>query len=329
MQMKACSTVVCALLLGLWSPAALALDESMLSTARELGEQGLAAYDAGRYDEAAQKLLQAYGAVKVPTFARNAARALAKQGKLVAAAELYLQATRLEPNELWRGDLQQQAQQESAVERAALLARIARLQIALEGASSQDTSVTVDNEAVPAALVGADQFADPGLHHVVGKHGARTVDQSIELREGEHGQVVLRFTVAREPAPTLAPPVPPAQAAPTSVKQSNLRRTVGWVSLGVGAAGVTVGAVTGIALLVKQSHLHADGCAGSVCTKQSEASGVNSFNSLRPVASVGFIAGGVLAATGVALLWWPERHESQSNVGVSLGPGSLAVQGRF
>jgi hypothetical protein len=194
--MKTSGAVLSIILACAWVSPAFAVDDSIVSTARDLAEQGLRAYDEGRYDDAASKLLQSHHAVKVPTLARDAARALAKQGKLLAAAELYLEATRLTPNELWRGNVQQQAQREADQERNALLPRIPRLKILLNVATAHDTQVTVDDRAVPEALMGTEQFADPGKHQVVAKRGKQVAEQSIELKEGEHQQIVLRFTQA-------------------------------------------------------------------------------------------------------------------------------------
>jgi hypothetical protein len=332
--MKHFHSIALALLVGSWAPSALALDEAVISTARELGEKGLVAYDAGRYDEAAQLLLQAYRAVKVPTTARNAARALAKQGKLVAAAELYVQAVHLEPNELWHGKVQQQAQDEATQERASLLLRIARLKISIEGASSKEFTVTVDDIAVPEAILGTDQFADPGVHYVVAKRGAETVKESVSLKEGERGKIVLRFKVATAAGPAPAPATTTETQSsvkiddkpPKPVAQGKTRRTVGWISVGVGGAGLAVGAITGILLVSKRSSLDDAGCT-TVCTDPNQDSNANSFNSLRTVSSAGFIAGGVIAAAGITLLVWPSH--SDASVGVRVGPSELALQGRF
>ena len=61
---------LCALFLT-WSSLAFAADDSVVSTARELAEQGLTEFDAGHYEQAAQMLLKAYRAVRVPTLARH------------------------------------------------------------------------------------------------------------------------------------------------------------------------------------------------------------------------------------------------------------------
>lgn len=91
-----------------------------LSTARELAKEGLDAYDAQRFDEAADKLLRAFTVVRVPTLAVNAARALVKVNKPFQASELYLQAMQLVPAPDWQ-PVQQEMQAVAAQERAALL----------------------------------------------------------------------------------------------------------------------------------------------------------------------------------------------------------------
>ena len=71
-------------------------DDTAVTAAREVAQQGLDDYEAGEYETAAEKLLSAYQVVKLPTVALHTARALAKVGKLVEASEVYLQATRLD-----------------------------------------------------------------------------------------------------------------------------------------------------------------------------------------------------------------------------------------
>jgi hypothetical protein len=327
--------VACVSLTCLWTARALALDASIVSTARELGEQGLRAYDEGRYDEAASKLLQAYQAVKVPTLGRDAARALVKQRKLLAAAELYLEATRLLPNELWHGSVQQAAQGEADREREALLPLIPRLKIVLDGATARDTVVTLDDVTVPEPLVGSEQFADPGKHQVVATHEAHSERQDIALEQGQRREVVLRFTgtppsVGNASAGQM--PHSSAQNAPTTPhdRESNTMRTVGWIGVGVGAAGVALGTTTGIIAIFMRSGLRDDGCVDYTCRNHAELQGrVNTYNSLLPVTTVGFVVGGVAAAAGVTLLLTSPRRESQKSASLELGPGSMAIQGEF
>jgi hypothetical protein len=332
------STVRAAFLLFLmqtWSLSAFAQDQSVLATARHLGEEGLSAYDAGRYDEAAEKLTNAYRAVKVPTFARNAARALAKQGKLLAASELYLEATRLSPNKLWRGDLQQQAQKESAEERAALLPRLSHLKLVLEGPSAEETQVSIDGAEVPESLLSMEQLTDPGLRHVVAKRGNKTVEQNVQLQEGQHRELVLRFgsaPKARLTSTSSAPldrPSKSADTAPATSKKGGTQRTLGWIGIGLGSAGLATGATAGILALSKRSSLHKDGCNGEVCPDPRFQSRVDSYNAMLTVSTLGLIVGGVVAATGVTLLLTSPKRESKPSVSMHIGPGSVMLAGGF
>jgi hypothetical protein len=316
-----------------WASHALALEAGIVSTARELGEQGLRAYDEGRYAEASLKLGQAYQVVKVPTLGRDAARALAKQGKLVAAAELYLEVTRLSPNELWLGKVQQQAQAEADQEREALLARIPRLKIFLDGVTARDTQVTLDDVTIPEPLVGTEQFTDPGSHQVTATHAGQSERQSVVLQEGERKEVVVRFAGPQagvaDASHTTAPGAPyPLDSRDASA--GNRQRTYGWIGVGVGAAGVALGTTTGIIALVMRSRLRNDGCIDYTCRNHPELQGrVNTYNTMLPVTTVSFVVGGVAAATGVTLLLTSPKRESESTVSLALGPGSMAFQGAF
>jgi hypothetical protein len=173
-----------AALLG--SPAAIAqqVDQASKSAAREIGKEGLELYKAGRYSEAEAKLSRAYAVVKVPALGLWTARALEKTGKLVEAAELYHQVGLLQVSGGDR-EVQEAAQQAAATEREALLPRIPKLKVQVEGAPAGESQVTVDGVAISSALVGVKRPANPGKHSVVAKVGEQVVTEEVELREGE------------------------------------------------------------------------------------------------------------------------------------------------
>ncbi len=322
---------------------ALAADKVVLLTARELAKQGLQAYDAGRYDEAVEKLGKAYEVVHVPTLAVNEARALAKLGRLIAASELYLDATRIPPDKSWQAT-QMQAQADAEKERTDLLLRIPRLKIIFKGVSPSEVAVTIDGTAVPQALSDAEQLVDPGERHVEGTRGSEVVKQSVSVKEGEHAQVMLQFAQASagatplplgvpnqpnntaQPATPLSPLAPPP---PSDHKPGSGQKVAGWLSLSVGSAGLVVGAVSGILASSRRSSLlDSNTCSadGRHCLP-SQSNDVNAYNSLRTVSTVGFIAGGVLAVTGVTLLLTAPRQESQ--VGLWMSPSSAGIYGGF
>jgi hypothetical protein len=184
-----------ALLVAVSSPAR-ATDDSAKAAARELANEAKRDFDAGRFEDAKPKFQRAYAVARVPTLALWTARASAKCGQLVAASELYRQATQLVPNDLWIGTAQQKAQADARKELEELRPRIPRLRIRVEGAASDEVEVRMDDVRVSHALLGFEIPADPGRRHVVGSKGDETTEQTVELREGEHQDAVLTFSPA-------------------------------------------------------------------------------------------------------------------------------------
>ncbi len=354
--MRTIDAVALTLLLGTWSLRAFAQDESVVATARQLGEEGLSAYDAGRYDEAAQKLLRAYQAVRVPTFARNAARALAKQGKLVAASELYLEAKRLEPNELWHGQMQQQALRDCEQERQELLPRVARLTILLDVVSAHDTKVFVDGVAIPESLLGTEQFTDPGRRHVVAKRGSDVTERDVELKEGERQHVTLWFGAATGGAqattehPNVASTVvqvPPQHPAPQSTanaakesRAASWLTPAGYVVGGVGVFGLGLGTYFVIrSANTRAKRDSAEACASDAngCTNTDFAI-INQYNTVslhdNRIALVSLLGGGALVVTGlVAILTAPTNSTIAQTLNLrpwaGLQSSGICVDGRW
>ena len=263
---------------------------------------------------------------KVPTLARNIARNLVKQGKLVAACDYYREALQLEQNELWRAQLQQTAQHEAGAELAVLLPRLSHLQVVIDGPPAQDTTVSVDNVEVPKNLAETEWVVDPGVRHVVLKQGKQVVERDVELKEGEHRKLMMRLAANSAPEPLAARPLEPLSDASRPSKRS-IQPTLGWVSLGVGAAGLAVGTTAGVIAEMKLSKLHDDGCRDRWCPS-SFSGRVDSYNQLLTVSTVGFIVDAVGAAAGFTLLL-TSPHQSKTDVGVFIGPSSVALKGGF
>jgi len=224
-----------------WSGVARATDDSAKGAARELATEAKRDFDAGHFEEAGQKFQRAYEVAKVPALAVWTARALVKYGQLVAASELYRQAKHLTPNDLWIGNVQQLAQADAEKELAELQPRIPRLRVRVEGAEANDVEFTIDDVNIANALFGVEIPKDPGRRHVVGKRGEQTVEQTIELGEGEHKEAVLTFIspvqlAIREPPPPPRPPPPP-------LPPDRSYRTLAWVAGGLGVVSLSAGGV--------------------------------------------------------------------------------------
>lgn len=317
--------------LVLAEPALAAQNEATRTTAREVATQGLADYDAGRYEQAADKLVSAFEAVPLPTLAVYAARALEKTGHLIRASELYLKAQQLKPDPTWQA-VQLETQQKAAEERAKLVPRIPRLEVHLQGATPEEVEVAIDGLVIPRSLLGQPQLVDPGKRKVTGRRHLEQVEEEIEAHESQTGSVTLRFTA---PAPVAGPPpktpIVSLAGAPAPVddgsQKRKTQRLLGWIGIGVGAAGVGFGLTTGLIASGQRSNLLDDGCEDTHCYTQQKGD-VDSYNQMRTLSTIGFVAGGVIAAAGVTLLL-TTPSESKAAAALHLGPQGAALEGRF
>ena len=325
------SSVVLAVgVVAIWACPAVAQtnEDSTRAAARALGYAGVEAYQAGNVDVASEKLEKAYSVLHVPSLGLWSARALAKRGKLVEAAERYLAVTRLS---IASGDVEVQkaAQGDALNEVEALQATIPTLVVNISGADANAVTVSVDGAAVPPGLLGEAVPVNPGSHHIEATLGARRVarDVTLGLRQRERVLLELGETVQVENAagpPAAAATTQPAADVGTS--PATTRRTLGWVALGTGAAGLVVGGVTGVLVLTKQHALDDSGCRNADNCPKSLAGDVDSYNSMRAISTVSFIAGGVLAGAGLVLLVSAPRATTTA---VVLSPRSIALSGRF
>jgi hypothetical protein len=319
------------------------VDDAARGAARKLGYAGIEAYQANEYKSALEKLDKAYRVLQAPSLGLWSARALLANGRLVEASERYLEVTRLSPSGGEKA-VQDQAKADARRELEGLTPRIPSLVVRLDGAYPSDVQVTVDGVAIPAALIGEGRPTNPGKHRIEGTRGAERVHADITLQEREEKSVTLRFNPAAlldassGPSGTGAGATggTPAAAAPGTTSdigtprsggargKGSAVRTMGWVAIGVGAAGAGVGVTTGIMTYQKKRDIEIGGdCVGG-CR---ETGRVQNFNTLRTISIASSIGAGVLIITGVALLIAAPADEPE--VALELGPGRVGLRGTF
>lgn len=317
-----------------------------LAAARRLAEAGSVDYKKGDYAAALTKLERAYDLVKVPKLGLWYARSLAKNGKLVEAAERYAEVTRLEATGPKAAE-QKVSQAEATTEREQLLRRIARLTITIEGVPSSAVQLTVDGLAMASSLIGKARHINPGKHLIQAKHQDEVVEKELTIGEGERLAIALQLSPTEDTnalVPLANPEPPPVQptlpanepfAATNKPKlapseHGTLQRTAGWVAVGIGGAGLVVGTVTGILVLSKKSQLEDSGdCPDHKCTLGTQHDTVTSYNALRTVSAASFVIGTIGAATGVSLLLTAPKRSMEPSITAWLGPAAAGVRGRF
>ena len=158
---------------------------------------------------------------------------------------------------------------------------------------------------------------NPGGHRIEATLSAKQKAAAVQLVPGQEAVVELDFS----------PPAKAQTAGSGSAKPTSTRRTLGWVGVGAGGVGLALGSVMGALALNKHASIKDSGvCSGSQCPAAAQ-SDVNRLNLFRTVSTVGFIAGGALAVTGVVLVLTAPSSEPQLAAMVS-GDG-VTLAGRF
>jgi hypothetical protein len=311
--------------------------------ARAAAEQGVKAFNEGRWADAADLMSRAEKLFHAPTHLLYLAQAEEKLGHLVNAHEIYLRISR----ERLGRDAPEVflAAQEDAKKRAdAVRARLGQVSVTVQGAPAGAAfAVTMDGKRVPDALVGVPHPADPGEHlFEASADGMRSNPTKAILREGATASVTLTLLPAEDanlsqPGVTPGAPAPTTSDTPAAPEKSSGSRALkigGFIGLGVGAAGVGAGTV----LLIMSKKARSD--ANALCT---EANGVcptenraqvealdSKADSRRNAAIGGFIAAGVGITAGVTMLVLAPFYRGQSAfIAPYFTEDSLGVWGKF
>lgn len=336
--------LISALLLAGFPNTSYAADAAIREAARDLGYEGVEAFQSGDYQTATERLERAFQVLQLPSLALWSARALEKNGKLLEASERYLEATRLSTEGAGEEQVQLDAQAAAEEERDALRERIPKVFIEVRGAPAEEVQVTIGESAVPAALYDAGRPSNPGEMEVVGTWDGRTVSETVTLEEGDRKTVTLTFTAVAAPGTATAEPgafdqpekqtssapevgaASPKDGGPQK-SGSSWQKPVGWIGIGVGVAGMAFGGVTGFIAMQRNQDLD-ENCPDRVCGPDQETERWQ-YNNLRVMSSAGLIGGGVLAAAGVTLLLTAPKKTASSYVSPYVGFSSAGVSGAF
>ena len=282
----------------------------------QLGHEALALFEAGDCTSATTRFEEADRLVHSPVFVLYVARCRRKAGQLLAAREDYrrivAEALPDAAPEPWR-----MAHADAAAELGALNGHIPALSIVVRAPRLNDVAVRIDGEVVAIAALGRPVPLDPGVHKVSAEApGEPPINREIQLTEDRVEAIELSFGVP-VPAPTyVAVPVP-------AKKEGSL--VPGLVVLGAAGVALGVGGVAGAVAKLDESSILSH-CNGNLCLLSDQGT-ANTAVTLAGVSTAGFIAGGVLAATGVVLVIVRPGRSSTPSVGLS--PQSVTLRVAF
>ncbi len=332
--------------LSLLAPAAHAQTAADRATARELGNDGQSALDKKDFATAEDRFRRADALFHAPTLLLGYARAEAGLGKVVNASEAYNRIVRegLPPG---APPVFVAAVEAARAEAGAVQARIASVTIAVTGPDSP--TVTLDDQSVPVAALGVKRPVDPGAHVVkASADGWQAAETKFTVADAGAANAALTLTKLAGGAAAAGGP-PSTQTAAVSGRARARRRALdtvgqpriprearsgrlassGWARA---SSGLGVGAVTGILAIGKHSTLSTE-CTNGTCGPSAQ-NDLDSYHSMGTISTIGFIAGGVLAAGGLVLfLTAPHAASSAPTTGLRLtpfvGPGSVGAVGTF
>ena len=279
--------------LALAAPLAAAQDqaataEALFREARELSARGHYAEACPKF-AASQRLDPGYGTLY------NLGECLAHEGKTASAWAAFHEAASL-------AKASGQAERETKATRAvaALEAKLERM-ILVVPAPPPGLQVKRDSVTIDAAAWGSALPVDPGKH-VIEASAPGKKPFSIEVSTTGPGKPITVEIPALADAPVEAAPnaVAPLPTAPP-VDSGAGRRVAAYVTGGVGVAGIAVGAVLGSLARSKWNEAQTQHCRTSTLCDPAGVDLVSGAKGAATGATVGFIAGGALLATGAAL----------------------------
>ncbi len=285
-------------------------DDRTRAAARQLAQDGAAAFEAGEFEKARALLRRASSLYPAPTITLMEARALQKLGRFVEAAERYEDARRT----TMTSDSSSAFTDAIAAadeELGQLRPKIPLLTIVVQnsGQALDNVEVRLDGRVVPVALIGVRQPVDPGVHRVVVKKGDKVIsERALELAEGQSDVITLDASghIAEDDD---------SESTPWA-----------WIALGVGGAGLATGAIAGLVMLDKQSTL--DDVCTPTCPESSQDD-LDGFRTARTVSFIGYGVGIVGVGVGATLLLTRSSSTDKARLMPTLGLGHVGLRGRF
>jgi hypothetical protein len=318
---------------------------SDISAARTLGVEGVKLADAGKCDEAVDRLSRAEKLHHAPSVLERLGECQVALGRIVDGTESLQKVVRedLAPNAPL-AFVAAKLRAQKALEAAKL--KVAKLVIQVSGAPQDAVVVKVDGQVVSSAYVGVARPTDPGDHNVdVSAPGFKVASKHVILSAGGTETVSLTLEVDANAAPPPENKTPGTSTvtstgtktgetvpAPATQSHGSSRvKTVGEItSFAVAGVGVAVGAIFGILAMGKKSTLDGE-CISKGCPAGSQGT-IDDANTFGTVSTVGFIVGGVGLVAGIIFLAIPGPKAAPATgitVTPMMGLGSLGASGSF
>jgi hypothetical protein len=316
----------CAALQAITPHLASAQDQSAdTAAARAFAVDGMKLADAGRCDQAIDKLARAEKLHHSAIVLGRLGECLVAQGRVVEGSEALRKMLRepLPPNPT---PALQKAYERAQAALDTAKPQIASVTISVRAPVGVEPSVTIDGQAVPSAVLGGERPTDPG-EHVIEATAPGFLKATTKFSVGAGRKTAVELVLERDPsAPVAAPPSPNGEGggtteSPTSPVMSGdpggtpsgaafsadsgverpPNRTAAYVVWGISGVALAVGAGFGILAMSDKGDLE-DKCPGNVCPA-GEEDNLDSAKRSGDIATIGLAAGAVGAVVGTVLFF--------------------------
>jgi hypothetical protein len=322
------------------SPALAEPNAQQKELARDLMQKGRDARNAHDLKLALQSFKGADEIMHVATTGFEVARSQVDLGLLVEAHETLLAVMRI-PESPAEPQAFRDARGYARVLDDDIAPRIPQLRISLGGAApphgDRSLAIAVDGVTLPREALLVPYKVDPGHHVVTAKSDTAEGRAEVDVAERQTNDVTvtLAAVTAATPAPVAGPAQPepaPEHDAPATEHGGGGPGAIGWTGFAVAAAGVGIGAVTGILTLSDKSSI-ASRCNGTHCPPSTYGD-LSSANTMATVSTVAFAVGAAGAAVGV-VAWLlgrqgpPEAPPPVARATPAVGLGTIGLAGTF
>lgn len=264
----------------------------MRSVDQALVQSAMTAYQRHDYTAALSLFKRASLSAPSLTVRLYLARSYAAAGHLVAATDTYRSLVELDETSE-KSTPERAAMASARDELAQLRPRVPSVEVALGDGElhSRNLRLVLDGRLITYS---APLSVDPGHHEVVASDSDGEQERvGFEVGEGEAKTVGMNWRSTNRAN---------KKSEQVSVGGSSARRTFSVVALGVGATGLGVGTVTGIAAMTRYSRAEAH-CPANRCTEGAPyPEDGSAFRTLRTISIAGYAAGGVGIGTWLGLL---------------------------
>jgi hypothetical protein len=273
-----------------------------LESARELYRDGKDLRQKGDLRGALERFKAAHRYGQTPVTGIELGKTHLQLGELVEAREIFLSIARIKVASD-ETEKSASARNEAAELAEQIRPRIPTIVVKVSGVKPDASpQVAIDGANAPTVALSAMRKINPGEHAVVVRAGGREEKQAVTLGEGETKEVAITFTDASPKITGESDGGKAAEGAP-GPGQGRSIHVVTWIGLGVGAAGLALGSITGILALGKAGNV-GDACRDLSCPPSAK-SDVDDGRAVANISTVGFAiagAGLVTAAIGYFVL---------------------------